>query len=136
MDIKTGVVIVRRSKGGKPRTSRIGATTTTRRALLVYRRTLTNRDGVLFQSRTGTRFTGTGIQLIFSRLSKRTGIHITPHALRRTWALLSLRAGMDALHLQALGGWADLEMVGYYASLEDSDLLKAHRDHSPIDQLR
>ena len=136
MDIKTGVVIVRRSKGGKPRTSRIGATTTTRRALLVYRRTLTDRDGVLFQARTGARFTSPGLYPVYRRLSERTGIHVTPHAMRRTWALLSLPAGMDALHVQGLGGCVDLEMVSDYGSLEDDDLLKAHKDHSPIDQLK
>jgi hypothetical protein len=54
--------------------------------------------------------------------------------MRRTLALLSLRAGMDAIHLQML--WAGLEMVAHYASLEDDDLLQAHRDHSPIDNLR
>ena len=133
VDIKSGIVTVRRGKGGKPRISRIGATT--RRALLAYRRTLADRDGVLFQTRTGARFTGPGLYLVYRRLSERTGIYVTPHAMRRTWTLLSLRAGMDALHVQGLGGWADLEMVSYYAGLEDEDLLKAHRDHSPIDRL-
>jgi len=26
-------------------------------------------------------------------------------------------------------------MVAHYASLEDDDLLQAHRDHSPVDSL-
>jgi len=45
---------------------------------------------------------------------------------------------MDALHVQGLGGWADLEMVSDYASLEDDDLriarnllAEADRRHSP-----
>lgn len=133
VDMQSGTVIVKRGKGGKPRISRIGAKT--RRALLAYRRTLADREGVLFRSRRGDRLTGSGLLLIFRRLSKRTGIHVTPHAMRRTWAILSLRAGMDALFVQGLGGWADLEMVSYYASLEDDDLLQAHREHSPIDNL-
>ncbi len=37
--------------------------------------------------------------------------------------------------LQALGGWARLEMVAHYAQLEDIDLIQAHREHSPIDRL-
>jgi integrase len=133
VDMQTGAVIVKRGKGGKPRVSRIGAKT--RRALLAYRRTLADRDSVLFQSRRGERLTGSGMTLIFRRLSKQTRIHVTPHALRRTWAILSLRAGMDALYVQGLGGWSDLEMVSYYATLEDSDLLKAHKKHSPVDSL-
>lgn len=133
VDMQTGAVTVARGKGRKARISRIGATT--RRALLAYRRTLADRNGALFQSNDGARLTGNGLRQVFTRLSKLTGIHITPHAMRRTWALLSLRAGMDAIHLQMLGGWAGLDMVAHYASLEDEDLLQAHRDHSPIDSL-
>lgn len=133
VDMQSGSVTVARGKGRKARISRIGATT--RRALLAYRRTLADRAGALFQSKHGGRLTGNGLRQVYRRLTKQTGIHVTPHAMRRTWALLSLRAGMDAIHLQMLGGWAGLEMVAHYASLEDDDLLQAHRDHSPIDNL-
>ncbi len=60
---------------------------------------------------------------------------ITWRALRRTFAILSLRAGMSPTHLQALGGWSGLEMVTYYAQLEDVDLLQAHAEHGPLDSL-
>ncbi len=135
VDIQTGAVMVRRGKGGKARLSRIGATT--RRSLLAYRRIISNvgNNSPLFQTKTGARLTGNGLRQIYRRISERTGIHVTSHAMRRTWALLSLRAGMDAIHLQMLGGWAGLDMVAHYASLEDEDLLQAHRDHSPVDNL-
>ncbi len=133
LDFSNGLVRVRRGKGGKARSVVIGAVA--RRALLAYRRTLADQAGPMFQSRRGTRLTGTGFLLIFRRLSKKSGIHVTPHALRRTFTILSLRAGMDSLHLQALGGWADLTMVAYYAQLEDIDLVEAHSKHSPIDKL-
>jgi site-specific recombinase XerD len=131
--MQTGMVRVRHGKGGKDRSAVISPTT--RRALLQYRRTITVREP-LFLSRTNERLTGTGILLIFRRLSKATGLHITPHALRRTFAILSLRAGMDALHLQNLGGWASLDMVQHYAQMVDEDLLHAHSQHSPIEGLR
>ncbi len=73
--------------------------------------------------------------LMLRRLSARTGIHVAAHALRRTFAILSLRAGMSPTHLQALGGWSGLEMVTYYAQLEDVDLLQAHAEHGPLDSL-
>lgn len=135
VDMQSGAVTVRRGKGGKARMSRIGATT--RRALLAYRRTISNagNNSALFQTTTGARLMEDGLQQLYRRLSKRTGFRITAHAMRRTWTLLSLRAGMDAIHLQILGGWAGLDMVAHYASLEDDDLLQAHRDHSPIDNL-
>lgn len=136
IDMQTGLVKVARGKGGKARSAVIGANT--RRALLKYRRTLfekIQKESPLFQTRTGTRFTPAGLALIFRRISQRTGIHVTAHALRRTFVILSLRAGMDVLHLQAQLGHADLTMVNYYAGLEDSDLLREHKAHSPIDNL-
>src|SRR5271157_3382869 len=89
----------------------------------------------LFQTRGGTRFTGRGLMLVFRRLFKRTRIHVTPHALRRTFVILSLRAEMDVLHLQAMLGHSSLEMVQHYAQMVDDDLLQAHKAHSPMDNL-
>ena len=135
VDMMSGLVRVKRGKGGKARSSVIGAIT--RRAVLAYHRSLTNRasDSPVFQSRNGGRFTGPGFLQVFRRLSMQTGIHITPHALRRTFVILSLRAGMDVLHLQAMLGHASLDMVQYYAQMIDDDLLQSHHAHSPIDNL-
>jgi len=136
IDIMSGLVKVKRGKGGKARSAVIGATT--RRVLLAYRRILGNptNDSPLFLSRTNERLTGTGVLLIFRRLSARTGIHVSPHALRRTFVILSLRAGMDVLHLQAMLGHASLDMVQHYAQMVDDDLLQEHKAHSPIDNLQ
>lgn len=131
VDIKTGLVKVRQGKGRKDRSAVISPKT--RRALLAYRRGL--QATPLFLSRTGERLTGSGILIIFRRLSKKTGLHITPHALRRTFVILSLRGGMSVLHLQALLGHASLDMVQHYAQMVDEDLLQAHGQHSPIEGL-
>ena len=135
IDIMSGLVRIKRGKGGKARSAVIGATT--RRALLAYRRILGNpaKDSPVFLSRNSGRFTGPGFLQIFRRLSAQTGIHITPHALRRTFVILSLRAGMDVLHLQALLGHTSLDMVQHYAQMVDDDLLQSHHAHSPIDHL-
>ncbi len=135
IDFATALVRVRRGKGGKARTAVIGAGT--RRALLAYRRTVQNQESgsPVFLARSGARISGAAVLLFFRRLSRRTGIHVTAHALRRTFVILSLRGGMDVLHLQALLGHASLEMVQHYAQMVDDDLLLAHRAHSPIDNL-
>jgi site-specific recombinase XerD len=135
VDISTGLLRVRRGKGGKARSAVIGANT--RRALLAYRRTITNAEegAPMFQPKHGGRFTADGFKQVFIKLQKRSGVNVTPHAMRRTFAILSLRAGMDPLHLQALGGWEGLEMVKHYAQLVDDDLLQSHKAHSPIDSL-
>ena len=85
--------------------------------------------------RSGGRFASDGFIEVFNRITKRTGIHVSPHVLRRTFTILSLRASMDALHLQNLGGWASLDMVQHYAQRVDEDLLREHKAHSPIDNL-
>lgn len=135
VNMNNGLVRVKQGKGRKDRASVVGATV--RRALLKYRRTVSHEDDMpLFQSRTGQRFTGSGLRVVYLRLSKKTGIHVTPHAMRRTMVALSLEAGMDVLHLQGLGGWSSLHMVYHYAQMVDSNLLQAHLKHSPVDNLK
>lgn len=135
VDMQSGLVRVVRGKGGKARSAVIGANT--RRALLAYRRTLkdVSDHAPMFQARGGTRLMGTGLLLVYRRLAKRTGIHVSPHAMRRTFVILSLRADMDVLHLQAMLGHASLTMTMHYAQMVDEDLLQAHKAHSPIDNL-
>lgn len=134
VDMQNGLVRVKRGKGRKDRSAVIGAKT--RRALLAYRRTIAERDAwPLFQTKQGGRFTGNGLMMLFRRLSKLTGIHVTAHSLRRTFVILSLRANMDVLHLQALGGWASLDMVYHYAQMIDEDLLQAHERAGVVDRM-
>lgn len=134
INLKTGVV---RVKEGKGRKFRIGVTgVNTRRALLKYRSeidcSLTNP---VFQTQSGTRFTAPGLRSWMMRLSDRTKIHITPHALRRTFATLSIRAGMDVFQLQILLGHSSLEMTRHYVRLVDEDLIRTHKAHGPVDNI-
>lgn len=135
VDMASGLVTVKRGKGGKARSAVIGANT--RRAILQYRRTLkdVSDNAPLFQTREGGRFVSDGFIQIFNRLKKHTGIHVTPHSLRRSFVILSLRAGMDVLHLQAMLGHTSLTMTMHYAQMVDDDLLQSHKQHSPIDNL-
>jgi site-specific recombinase XerD len=135
VDMQSGLVRVRQGKGRKDRSAVIGART--RRALLAYRRNCSKVSQLepLFQTREGTRFVSDGFIQVFNRIKKRTGIHVSPHVLRRTFTILSLRAGMSPLHVQALLGHASLAMVEHYAQMVDDDLLQAHRQFSPVDNL-
>jgi site-specific recombinase XerD len=129
IDMQSGLVRVRQGKDKKGRSAVIGAIN--RRALLAYKRQLSQDATIVFPCRDGARFTGSGLLRILQRLSKRTKIHVTPHALRRTFVILPLRNGMDVFHRQNLGGWEDLEMVQHYAQMVDEDLLQSHKAHSP-----
>ena len=105
----------------------------TRRAILAYRRTLENTadNAPLFQARGGVRFTGAGLRLVFRRLSKRTGIKVSPHAMRRTFVILSLRGDMDVLHLQAMLGHSSLAATQIYTHNSIEKLKKVYEQAHP-----
>jgi len=134
VDISSGIVRVEVGKGRKARSVVIGIHT--RRALLKYRSKVdSSEDKPLFQTIHGKRFTSSGLRSWTLRFSKRANIHISPHALRRTFATLSLRAGMNVFQLQGLLGHSTLEMTRHYIEMLDEDLVKAHKEHGPIDNL-
>ena len=53
----------------------------------------------------------------------------------RTLTILSLHAGMNALHVQNLGGLARMDMVQHYLQMMGEDLLRENKAHSPVDDL-
>ena len=134
VDITSGIVRVEKGKGRKARSVVIGIHT--RRALLKYKNEVDYQDDKpLFQTKSGGRFTSSGLRSWMLRISDRAGIHISPHALRRTFATLSLRAGMNVIQLQSLLGHSTLEMTRHYIEMLDEDLVKAHQEHGPIDYI-
>ncbi|MCJ7648284.1 MAG: hypothetical protein MUP85_06700 [Candidatus Lokiarchaeota archaeon] len=52
-----------------------------------------------------------------------------------TFATLSLRACMNVIQLQGLLGHSTLEMTRYFIEMLDEDLVKAHKEHGPVDNL-
>lgn len=134
VDIASGLVRVARGKGGKARSVVVGAMT--RRALLAYRRELNpDAEKPLFQTQQGGRLSFNGLRSILLRLGERAGVEVSPHTLRRTFATMSLKAGMNLLHLQGLLGHSTLEMTKRYVQMIDDDLVIAHKEHGPIDNL-
>jgi site-specific recombinase XerD len=135
VDMSSGIVRVVRGKGGKARSVVIGIET--RRALLKYRSEINSQDNQpVFQTRSGRRFTPSGLRSWLIRISKRAGMqNITPHALRRTFATLSIKGGMGLVHLQGLMGHACIKTTRDYIGLTDEDLVKAHEKHGPVDRM-
>lgn len=62
-----------------------------------------------------------GIGMVLRRLQKKTGITCNSHSLRRTWAIESIKQGVNLLDVQVLGRWEDLEMVKRYAREVNSE---------------
>lgn len=138
IDANTGAVFVRMGKGQKQRTVFLG--THTRRVLARYWRN-SGKPGptmpVWVSAGTGKRLTDSGLRQLLQRLGERANVaHSHPHTYRRTFALWSLRAGMDVHSLAALMGHADIGVLRQYLALTGEDLRRAHQQHSTVDNLQ
>jgi site-specific recombinase XerD len=132
VSFQSGAVLIRLGKGNKARVTAVGERT--RKALMSYRRGRKVGEGdPLFVTDEGGRLTPMGVRSLFLRLSTRAGFNISPHMLRRTFAIQSLRAGMDLIALQRLMGHASVEMTEHYVQYLTDDVLAEHAAHG-LDQ--
>ncbi len=138
VDMASGAVMVRQGKGGKDRQVYLGAKT--RQTLQRHLRRRRDAEPMGASSplwaslTTGNRLRRAGLRQVLRRLGERSGVeHCHPHTFRRTFALWSLRAGMDIYSLQRLMGHSDLTMLRRYLALVEQDLQNAHRKHGPVD---
>ena len=68
-----------------------------------------------------------GIRDMIDRLSARTGIKVSPHTFRRTFASILAKRGVDSLHIMRLGRWNSIQMVERYTrSVKFDDSLKLY----------
>ena len=136
-DIHSGKVVVRQGKGRKQRVAFLGSRA--RKALLKYfmARGEVNPDGPLWPSmHTGKRLTDSGLRLMLRRLGRRAEVaHCNPHTFRRTFALWSLRSGMNIYALQQIMGHSDLQILRRYLALVEEDLHDAHKKHGAVDNM-
>jgi site-specific recombinase XerD len=133
IELSSGLVRVERGKGGKARSVVVGIRT--RRALIAIKREVKPKgEGPVFHSVRGGRLSARGVRSMLMRLGQKTGVDVTAHALRRTFATLALRAGMNIVELQAMMGHSSIEMTREYIQMLDGDLIEAHREHGPVDK--
>jgi len=134
IDIKTGYVSVLKGKGGNYRRVVLGIKA--RRGILKYRRSCEHHSqSVFLQTVEGKRFSKSGFRSFLLRIGKSAEVHLTAHMLRRTFATLSLRNGMNLIELQGLLGHSSLSMTEQYVSMLAADYANAHRRYGPIDNL-
>ncbi len=136
VNLATGAVLVRAGKGRKARTVFLGAKA--RRELLRYlrHRPAAAPSDPLWVTAQGTRLTYAGLRQVVRRRAEAAGVPVPSlHAFRRSFALLSLRAGMDVYSLQRLMGHADLSVLRRYLAQTEEDLRRAHERCGPVDSL-
>lgn len=137
IDMRSGEVRVRLGKGQKDRTVYLGATS--RRALLKYygKAGWPEPDEPVWRHQHGDeRLQGTGLRKLLAIVGKEAGVdNATPHTFRRTFALWSLRAGVNVHTLAKLMGHADIQVLRQYLDLVDGDLAAAHHRAGIVDKL-
>ena len=126
-------------KGKKERIVPIGnnAQRALQRYLFRFRPKPTNpvTDNV-FLSVSSKALTENSMKLMFTRLSKRSGVYrLHAHLCRHTFATMFLINGGDVFSLQQILGHSTLEMVRHYVNLASSHIAIQHQKFSPLDRL-
>ena len=132
VDLSTGMVKVRRGKGGKDRMTRLGFKAL--KALTKYLRSRRDLLPCLWVGKYGT-MTADGIAITLVKLGQVCGVHCTAHKFRRTTALTMLRNGCDVFSIKALLGHSDLQVLQRYLAQTEADIAKAHERFGVLDHL-
>lgn len=134
IDIGAGTVLVH-GKMGKDRICYIGAKTV--KALLRYWAAFGIEQGAALRSERGNRrLTRSSLYRTIGRMAQRNNIAgVSPHALRRTFAIFHLRNGVDIFTLARLMGHEDIDTLKVYLDLVDADIVDAHRRYTLLDEL-
>lgn len=136
VNMRTGAVSVWHGKGDKSRTVILGASG--RRELQRYlrNRNSPHPDDPLFLNHWNTRLTGSGLRQIIRRRAADAQVSEPGlHDFRRTFAIESLRNGIDLITLMHLMGHTDTVVLQRYLKLIEKDLQHAHTISSPGDMI-
>jgi site-specific recombinase XerD len=129
----TGAIIIRKGKGGKPRTVYIGRKS--RQAVRAYLKHRCDESSSLWVTNRGTRMSYKNLRDIIHRRAVIAGINPpTLHSFRRYFALTMLRMGEDVFTIQKLMGHADLKVLRRYLKQTNQDTYIAHRRVGPVDR--
>lgn len=138
VDLEGGVVQIRKGKGGNGREVFIGEATRQELARYLQGRAEAQRQHPLWVvgHTTTKRLTAAGLRGALRRIGQRAGVTpCYPLCFRRTFALWSLRAGIDIYCLQRIMGHSNLNMLERYLALTRDDVQEAHRKHGAVDSV-
>lgn len=133
----TPSIHIRHGKGDKARELPIGKTTVQALTRYLSRRRECKSEYV-FVSATGGRLDRARVRrflMDYGHKAKITGIRLSPHTLRHTFAKKWILAGGDAFSLQRMLGHTSLSITQRYVALFANDLQTQHQKYSPVDSL-
>ena len=133
LNFKSGLLKVT----GKGKKFRIVPTSASlRRQLLKYRSQLENNSDIdyIFQTKNNYRLSKWGLTSTFARIDDRSRIDFSAHALRRTFAKLSVKSGNDIVFIQNTMGHENIETTRHYIqALDEDDIIDNHKEHSVME---
>lgn len=137
VDLGTGEVKIWHGKGNKDRICYIGRKTRLALARYLGTRGYNSPSNPLFMTERYGNFSLRGFGNAMDRIRKRTGIkHLEPHTFRRTYAVFSLRNGMNIYMLARLMGHEDITVLKHYLDFVQADLNDAQRKFGVVDNLK
>lgn len=129
-------LIVRSPKNQRQRTLPLSGKT--QNLFKVYLETVDEffgREAPLFPNQDGEPISKRTVQeriAVYGKKAGITGVRVSPHTFRHTFAKFWIMEGGDVLSLQEILGHSDLEMVKNYTRMFTPDLRRKHDRFSPI----
>lgn len=128
--MENGILHVYLGKGQKNR--KVGITSSLKSQLSGYLQVRLRRETLeseaFFLNRRGTRIKTPDITRRMLKLSRLTGIPITPHGLRRTFATLHANNGRPLNMIQLALGHSDIRTTQEYLMADENQVIQAMRD--------
>lgn len=123
-----GFLIVEKGKGNKRR--KVGLNTAATKALKAHLRKHPTKKGddPLTLDIIGQPITRFGVLKRISKLGKRAGIEVSPHALRRAFVTINANKGRSLVMLQIACGHADITTTRSYCKTTEDEMVKAMKD--------
>jgi integrase/recombinase XerD len=135
IDLLSGAILLRQTKGKKPRTVFVGKQT--KKAIKKYLAIRSDKCQALWINDEEERLAYDGLRAIMTRRANLAGVQPQSlHSFRRLFALTMLRSGVNPYSLQLLMGHADGQTLRRYLKETENDLRAAHELGNPVDILR
>lgn len=117
-------------KGGKPRLCFVDKRT--EKLLGLYLATRTDNHPALFLTDAGARISPGVVQETFKSIRRSTGIEVSPHTLRHSFATDLLKNNANMRYVQAMLGHSSLQTTQVYTHVVDNDLEAVYKAHHKI----
>lgn len=105
MNLDQRMLVVRKSKTGKPRAVPVSTDATVAMVKYLRKRRERKESDLIFLSQKGP-MTANGLRIMLERRSNQAGVHVSAHMFRRAFAVDWLKKGGSQVSLMSICGWS------------------------------